>query len=105
MQTEFVGDNISFMAVDIGDYTIYLNKTGTDSATEKFASANPTSGRRIDITADKAFKVVGQNGVSWTNPRTLAADKSYVEKRDVPFISQVVVRTTVANSFVQVRWN
>ena len=105
MQTEFTGDNIEFTAVDIGDYTIYLNKTEIDTATEKYAQNNPATARRISIRGDQSMLQLGENGVTFTNPMTIIANKEATEKRDVPFLSQIKLRTTVANTAIKVRWN
>jgi len=101
---EGVGDNIEFTAVDIADYTIWTNQTGTDTATTKFPSANPLTARKIEIRTNQSADLVKLNTIEFTDPVTIVINKAHIEQRNVPTINNMVIRTTVANTTIKVRW-
>lgn len=97
------GDNIEFVAPDIGDYIIWLGMSGTDTATTKYAT-NPRSAVKFEIRVNSAWSLVSENNTIFTNPVTMIANSSYVEKRNIPAIVKLVIRTTAVNAQVKVRW-
>ncbi len=97
------GDNIEFLATSIGDYTIWLGMSGTDTATTKYAN-NPRSAAKFQIDMDKNGSLVSMNRITFTNPRTIIANKPHIETRNTQAITWVVVRTGTANTQVKVRW-
>ena len=99
-----VCDNIEFTAVDIDTYTIWLNKTGTDTATVKFPTANPVTARKIQIRTDKNTDLVEMNLLAFTDPVQITADTSHIEQRNVPTLNTFKIRTTATNTTIKVRW-
>jgi len=101
------GDNIEFTAVNIDDYTIFLqhnnNTSANDTATTKY-SDNTTTARIVSIRVDKNSDLVQMNTVVFTNPITMVADKEHTEKRNVPIIGKLIIRTNAANTKIKVRW-
>ena len=98
------GDNIEFTAASIGDYTITFNTTGTDTDTSKFVKNNPRTARKFIIRTDQSASLVKLNKVEFTNPATIVINKSHIEERNVPLISKMVIRTTVTNTAIKIRW-
>jgi len=101
---ESVGDNIEFTAVDIDTYTITFNKTGTDTATSKFPTANSQTARKFAIRTDKNVDLVEMNAIAFTNPVQITADQAHVENRNVPVINKIKLRTTEETTTIKVRW-
>ena len=66
---ESVGDNIEFTAVDIDEYLITFNATGTDTATSKFASGNTQTARKFAIRTDKNVDLIEMNAIIFTEDR------------------------------------
>jgi len=98
------GDNIEFTAVNIDDYEITFNKTGTDTATSKFVENNPRTARKFTIRANETTLLVQLNKVIFTNPSTITIDQPHREIRNVPLINKMKLRTTVANTAIKIRW-
>ena len=97
------GDNIEFTAVTIGDYTIWLIKTGTDSEFIKY-STNPRAAGSLSIRVDKNSDLLTEDNVTFTNPITMVADKEHRETRSVPFLAKIIIRTNATNTKIKVRW-
>ncbi len=97
------GDNIEFTAVNIGDYIIWLSMTGTDEEFKKFTT-NPRAASSLSIRIDKNTDIISQDNITFTDPITMVADKEHTEKRDVPFLSKLVLRTNSTDTKIKVRW-
>ena len=101
------GDNIEFTAVDIDDYTIFLqhndNTSANDTATTKYPD-NTLSARVLSIRCDKNSDLLQINSTVFTNPVTIVADKEHTERRTVPIISKIKLRTNATNTKIKVRW-
>ncbi len=101
------GDNIEFTAVNTGDYTIYLqhndNTSANDTEFVKYPN-NTLTARNFTIRTNQSVDLVQLNNVVFTNPITIILNKSHTEKRNVPIISKMVIRTGVANTTIKVRW-
>jgi len=101
------GDNIEFTAVDIDDYTIFLqhneNTSANDTDLIKY-SDNTLTARKILIRVDKNSDLVSLNDRIFTNPTTIVADKGHRETRNVPIIQKMVIRTNATNTKIKVRW-
>lgn len=101
------GDNIEFTAVNTGDYTIFLqhnsNTSANDTETKKY-SDNAVTAINISIRVDKNSDLVQMNENIFTNPITIVADKEHTEKRRVPIIGRIIIRTNSADTKIKVRW-
>ncbi len=101
------GDNIEFTAVNIDDYTIFLqhnnNTSANDTATTKYPN-NTTTASVVSIRVDKNADLVQMNGLVFTDPTTIITDKEHTEKRNVPIISKIILRTNSTNTQIKVRW-
>ena len=102
--SETVGDNIEFTAVDIDDYIITFNKTGTDTATSKFPIANTQTARKFIVRVDQTTDLIQINSIIFTDPIQITIDKSHRETRNVPVINKIVLRTNTTNTKIKVRW-
>ena len=100
---ESYGDNIEFTASAIGDYTIWLSMTGTDSEFVKYTE-NPRSARKFAIRTDKNTDLVQLDNLAFTDPCQITADKAHIETRSVPTIVKLVIRTNSTNTMIKVRW-
>ena len=101
--SEDYGDNIEFTANAINDYTIWLSMSGTDTETTKFPN-NPQSARKFTIRTDKNASLVSLDNRIFTNPIKIVANKTHVERRNVPTIVKMVIRTTATVTKIKVRW-
>ena len=97
------GDNIEFLAADIGDYTIWLGMEVTDTATVK-GPDNPRSASKFEIRMNKLGSLVGENNTTFTNPATILANTAHIETRTSPVITKITLRTSTANTQIKVRW-
>lgn len=97
------GDNIEFLAADIDDYTIWLGMDVADTATVK-GPDNPRTASKLQIDMDKSGSLVSENNTTFTNPRTIIANKSHIETRTTPAIVKIVLRTGSTNTQIKVRW-
>jgi len=97
------GDNIEFTAADIDTYTIWLTMTGPDTATTKFAT-KPRAARKFQIRTNQTCDLISLNNITFTDPITIIINTSHVENRNVPIISKMVIRTTVTNTVLKIRW-
>ena len=77
--------------------------TGIDEEFKKFTT-NPRSAAVFSIRIDKNADLVSEDNIVFTNPITMVADKEHREKRSVPFLSKLVVRTNSTNTKIKVRW-
>jgi len=105
--SEVPGDNIEFTASAIGDYTIFLqnnDKTSADDSEFVKHPDNTTTARKFAIRTNKNATLVSINGVSFTNPVTIIADKVHQELRNVPIVVKILLRTTATSTTVKVRW-
>ena len=101
------GDNIEFTAVKIGDYEIFLqhnDKTSSDDTEFTKHSDNSTTAINISIRVDKNSDLIQMNKVIFTNPITMVADKEHKERRRVPIIGRMKIRTNSTNTKIKVRW-
>ena len=101
--SETVGDNIEFTASSIDTYTITFNQAGTDTETSKF-SENRQTARKFIIRTNKNVDLLRINSTTFTDPITIIADKAHTEKRNVPVINKIQIRTTATNTTIKVRW-
>jgi len=103
--TEKEGDNLEFNVAVISTVTIYLNQTGTNTATAIYPNAdNVGTARKFAIIADKSFQINGMNSKTFTNPKTVTLNTWHAEKRNIPTIGKIVVRTTADDTNFKVRW-
>lgn len=112
--TEQIGDNIEFTAVATGDYEIFLQNNNLSSANDTEFKKYPgtqievggfgLTGRKFEIRADKNIDLVGLNGIDFTNPAQITADKPHVENRNVPSIVKMKIRVPSATTMIKVRW-
>ena len=100
---ESVGDNIEFTAVNAGDYTIYLSITGTDTEFAKYP-LNPTPAAKFSIRSSQDVAAISYNDITLTNTETIKANSEKIETRNSPKIFKMVIRTTVSNTNLKIRW-
>ncbi len=104
---EAPGDNIEFTAVAIGDYTIYQahndNTSANDTEFTKYPD-NSITARKFEIRTNQNANLISLNHIEFTNPAKITKNKAYIESRNVPVITKMVIRTTVANTEVKIRW-
>ena len=102
------GDSIEFTAVNLGDYTIYFNRDQDAEADTEFLkhpkAGNGQTARRFTVRTDKNADLVTMDNRIFTNPSQITADKPHIEKRNVPSVSWIVIRTNSTNTMIKVRW-
>jgi len=112
--TQYVGDNIEFTAVAIGDYEIFLQHNDKTSSNDEEFKKFPDNqdGRdgsgqtafKFQIRTDKNTDLIELNGIGFTDPVQITADTSHIEQRTVPFIFKMKIRTSATNTMIKVRW-
>ncbi|KKK88073.1 hypothetical protein LCGC14_2746850 [marine sediment metagenome] len=106
--TGFDGDNIEFTADVIGDYTIYFSKDQDIEADTEFLkhpkAGNGQTARRFTVRTDKNADLTVMDNRTFTNPCQITADKPHIEKRNVPSVSWIVIRTLSTGTLIKVRW-
>ncbi len=111
---EGIGDNIEFTAVAIGDYTIFLSHPDNTSANDTEFNKYPNNqngrdgsgrtARKFLIRVDKNTDLVELNGLEFTDPGQITADKPWKETRNVQRIFKLKLRTNDTNTMIKVRW-
>ena len=103
--SEDEGDNLEFNVAVISTVTIHLNKVGTNSATDIYPDTNNVrTARKFAILGDKSFHILGLNNKTFTNPKTVILNTWHAEKRNVPVISRITIRTTADDTNMKLRW-
>ena len=106
--TGFDGDNIEFTADKIGDYTIYFSRDQDAEADTEFLkhpkAGNAQTARRFTIRTDKNVDLIGMDNRTFTNPCQITGDKPHIERRNVPSVSWIVIRTQSTGTLIKVRW-
>ena len=106
---EFVGNNMEFTVDAISDVTVYFNRVGNDSDTEKYPHASDTSksftAKRISIRTNQTIQLVEQNEIAFKDPLTIIINTEYRERRDMAMINSIKLRTTVAGTTIRIRWH
>ena len=107
-----VGNNMEFAVNSISDVTIYFNKVGTSTETEKYAhetDINQTAScRKFTLRPNQTIQIVGMNNVTFRDPITVIINTAWTERFDPKFnapINKMVIRTTVASTTVRLRWH
>ncbi len=103
MGTNLKGDNIEFTAVALDDYTIWFAETGTDTTTVKYPD-EATSATKFTIRSDQNAFLVQLNDKVFTNPCKITQNKAHIETRDALSVSKIIIRTTVTNTKLKIRW-
>ena len=110
-QDENEGDNKEFAVADISDVTIHIGLSGftseNDTATDKYFDNRMSpipSARLIFIRNDETIQLVSMNAVIFTDPVTIIVDKGHKETFGAPIINKFVLRTTVANTAIKIRF-
>ncbi len=112
--SEAIGDNIEFTAVAIGDYEVFLQHNDNTSANDTEFNKYPNNqngrdgsgktARKFVIRTDKNVDLVKLNGLEFTDPGQITGDKPWREERNVPRIFKMLLRTTIENTTIKVRW-
>jgi len=112
--SEAIGDNIEFTASAIGDYEIFLQHNTLTSADDEEFKKYPDNqdgiggsgqtARKFIIRIDKNTDLIELNGVAFTDPVTMVADKSHREERNVPTVFKMKIRTNSADTTIKIRW-
>ena len=100
---DFVGDNIEFTAIEIGDYTIYCIE-GTDSEFTKYAQNNTGTAKKFSLRTDQTVTILKENGITFSDPITVILNKEYVEKEDVAFLTSITLRVATASTAIKFRF-
>ena len=110
-QFESEGDNKEFAIASISDVTVHFGTSGKtsadDTATDKYFDNTPgdiNSAKGIFLRCDQSILVVGMNAITFTDPIFVAKDTSIKETFATPFIFEMVIRTTVVNTNLKLRW-
>lgn len=98
-----MGDNIEFTAVTIGDYTVFFAETGIDTSTSKYPD-EATSATKFEIRSDQNAFLTQVGDREFTNPCKITKNLAHIETRDALSVSRVIIRTTVANTKLKIRW-
>ena len=111
---EGIGDNIEFTAVAIGEYTVFLqhndNTSSNDTEFNKYPNnqdgrdGSGRTARKFVIRVDKNTDLVELNGLEFTDPGQITADKPWREERNPPRIFKMKLRTNDTNTMIKVRW-
>ena len=108
----YVGNNMEFSVDAISDVTIYFNKIGNDSETEKYPSISDlnqtASCRKFALRADQTIQIVSMDNVTFKNPITVVLNTAWVERFDTKYnapIAKMVIRTATAGTAVKIRWH
>lgn len=109
---EGIGDNLEFGIASAGTtVTIYFNggASGTntsadDTVTEKYSDTATGGIKQFHIRNDQAIEILGYNGLTFTDPISIAANKGHIERLDTPIVFKMVIRTTTANTNIKIRY-
>ena len=109
-----IGDNKKFAIPNVsdGDVTVYFmnsdgNTSANDTATAKYFNTN-TGRTAFAVRTDKVVEIVQINARILTNPITVPANGSHIEKeltdrRFTGFVSHIIIRPTQNNTNVEIR--
>lgn len=108
-----IGNNRNFTVVTAGtEVTIYFNRIGTDSETEKYAHATDltktASARKFNIRATQTIQIISMDDLIFTDPIDVILNTSWTERMDPKFnapISKMKIRTATDNTTVRLRWH
>lgn len=106
---EGVGENIEFAVASASDVTVYFNGGSTqaktsadDTVTEKYININ-TLVKQIALRNSQAISIVSMNGITFTDPISIAANKGLTERLDTPSIFMMVIRIITADTNIKIR--
>lgn len=105
------GDNKEIGIADISDVTFYFGKSGVtsanDTATDKYFDNAPgdiNSVRGFFLRSNQTVQIVSMNDIVFTDPITVVINLGHKETFQVPLIFKMVIRTTVVNTNIKLRW-
>ena len=108
-----IGNNRNFIVATAGtEVTLYFNKTGNDTDTEKYAHASDStktaSARKWNLRANQTIDVIKVDDLTFTDPLNIILNTAWTERMDPKFnspISKITIRTSVDNTTIRVRWH
>ncbi|MBI4406631.1 hypothetical protein HY571_01835 [Candidatus Micrarchaeota archaeon] len=108
MGIENEGENKEFGVATISDFTVHFaNNSGLtsadDTAINKYVDVQ-INANKFNIRADQTVLLVSVNNRTFTSPVTIIVDKGHTETYNSPFVSKIVLRTTVENTNIKVRF-
>ena len=105
----FVGNNMEFTVADISDVTIYVAQIGNDTDNAKYPSTSDTkqtaSARKFTLRANQTIQILGMNAITFKDPVTVIINTAWTERFNNTILSKMVIRTTVANTTIRIRWH
>ena len=102
---ENIGDNKEFAVASASEIDVYFNSSNTsanDTATTKYVDNNVLI-KQLQIRTDQAIQIVGYNGIDFTDPISIVANASLIEKFDTPTVFRITIRTLTANTNIKIR--
>ena len=106
MGTNREGDRIEFTAASIGDYTIWFSRSHddyTDTETTKYPDT-AESETKFEIRSDQNAFLTQVNEREFTNPCKITKNLAHIETRDALSVTKLIIRTTVVNTKLKIRW-
>ena len=103
-----VGDNREFTVVTPSDVTIYFTNNDSkdssdDTTTEKYMD-NSTAASRFFIRNNQTIHLTQINETTLTDAATIIINKSHKEEFSAGVVDKIVLRTSVANTSIKIRW-
>ncbi len=110
-QFDNIGDNKEIGIAAISDVTFHFGLSGftsaNDTATDKYFDNTPgdiNSVKGFFLRSDQTVQIVSMNEIVFTDPITVVINKGHKETFQMPQISKMKIRTTVANTNIKLRW-
>ncbi len=110
-QFESEGDNKEFAIATLSDVTLHFGTSGktsaNDAVTDKYFDNTPgdiNSVKGFFLRNDQSVLIVSMNAVIFTDPISVPKDKGHKETFATPFIFEMVIRTTVVDTNLKIRW-
>lgn len=102
-----IGDNKELaLSVAGNDYTLHFTNsdslTSADDTASDFYFDNLTLTKKFNLRTDQALRIVSFNGRTLTDPILVAANAQLTRDFEVPLLRTMVLRTTAADTNVQV---
>ena len=110
-QFDNIGDNKEFGVANISDVTLHFGLSGftssNDTATDKYFDNTPgdiNSVKGFFLRNDKTVLIVSMNDIIFTDPISVLLNVGHKETFQMPQIFKMVIRTTVVNTNIKLRW-
>ena len=108
-----IGNNRNFIVATAGtEVTLYFNKTGNDTDTEKYAHASDStktaSARKWNLRANQTVEIIKIDDLTLTDTIDVILNTSWTERMDPKFnspVSKITIRPQTADTTARVSWH